>query len=79
MTATGMGASVRRKEDHRFITGKGQLYRRHQPPGPGPRLFPALAARACRHQAIDIAAARKMPGVVDVFTGQDLADDKSAG
>ena len=24
MTATGIGASVRRKEDHRFITGKGQ-------------------------------------------------------
>ena len=24
MTATGIGAAVRRKEDHRFITGKGQ-------------------------------------------------------
>ena len=24
MSATGIGASVRRKEDHRFITGKGQ-------------------------------------------------------
>ena len=23
MTATGIGAAVRRKEDHRFITGKG--------------------------------------------------------
>ena len=24
MSATGIGAAVRRKEDHRFITGKGQ-------------------------------------------------------
>ena len=24
MTSTGIGASVRRKEDHRFITGKGR-------------------------------------------------------
>ena len=24
MTATGIGAAVRRKEDFRFITGKGQ-------------------------------------------------------
>ena len=23
MSATGIGAAVRRKEDHRFITGKG--------------------------------------------------------
>ena len=64
MTATGIGASVRRKEDLRFITGKGQLHRRHQPCRPDPRLFPALAACACQRSSRSTSrSARKTPGV----------------
>lgn len=33
MTATGIGAAVRRKEDHRFITGKGHYTDDHARPG----------------------------------------------
>ena len=29
MSATGIGASVKRKEDHRFITGKGRAIMPH--------------------------------------------------
>ena len=44
MSATGIGAAVRRKEDQRFITGKGHYTDDVNRPGPGPCLFPALAA-----------------------------------
>ena len=44
MRATGIGASVRRKEDHRFITGKGHYTDDISRPAK-PRLFRPLAAR----------------------------------
>ena len=50
MSATGIGAAVRRKEDRRFITGTGPLHRRYQSAGAGLRLFPSFAARARDHQ-----------------------------
>ena len=50
MNATGIGAAVRRKEDLRFITGKGQLHRRHQSSRPVLCAFSALAARPCEDQ-----------------------------
>ena len=51
MTATGIGAPVRRKEDQRFITGKGQYTDDINRPGQAYAVFRALAARACRRSS----------------------------
>ena len=50
MSATGIGAAVRRKEDQRFITGKGHYTDDVNRPGQAPCLFPALAACARQDQ-----------------------------
>ena len=52
MSATGIGAAVRRKEDHRFITGKGHYTDDINRPGQSLRLLRPLAARA-RDDQID--------------------------
>ena len=49
MTATGIGASVRRKEDQRFVTGRGHYVDDINRPGQAYAYLPALAARACHH------------------------------
>ena len=50
MSATGIGAAVRRKEDQRFITGKGHYTDDINRPGQSLRVFRPLAARARDHQ-----------------------------
>ncbi len=50
MSATGIGAAVRRKEDQRFITGKGHYTDDVNRPGQASRVFRALAARARQDQ-----------------------------
>ena len=47
MSATGIGASVKRKEDIRFITGKGHYVDDINRPGQAYAYFRALAARPC--------------------------------
>ena len=50
MTATGIGAAVRRKEDQRFITGKGHYTDDVLRPGQSFAFFirsPALQVRIC--------------------------------
>ena len=77
MSATGIGAAVRRKEDQRFITGKGHYTDDVNRPGQMLRLFPALAARARQDQDRSTPRPRPaMPGVLAVLTGAELAADK---
>ena len=47
MSATGIGASVKRKEDIRFITGKGRYVDDINRPGQAYAVFRSIAARAC--------------------------------
>ena len=55
---------------------QGPLHRRHQPARPSLRLFRPLPARSCDDQ-IDRQQGRfRMPGVVGVLTGAELAGDK---
>ena len=75
-TATGIGASVRRKEDLRFITGKGQYTDDISRPGETRALFVRSPHAHARIKKVDVDAARKMPGVVAVLTGAELATDK---
>ena len=75
----GIGASVRRKEDSRFLSGHGHYTDDINRPG---QLY-AYLKRSDRPHAklggIDTAAAAKAPGVVAVFTGADMAADNVGG
>ncbi|MEN3376526.1 MAG: aerobic carbon-monoxide dehydrogenase large subunit [Hyphomicrobiales bacterium] len=76
MSATGIGAAVRRKEDFRFITGKGQYTDDISRPGQTYIHFVRSPHAHAKIRKIDNAAAKAMPGVVAVLTGADLANDK---
>jgi aerobic carbon-monoxide dehydrogenase large subunit len=76
MSATGIGAAVRRKEDFRFITGAGQYTDDVVRPGETRAVFLRSPHAHAKIRSIDISAAKKMPGVIDVLTGADLATDK---
>ncbi len=79
MPFEGIGVSVRRKEDARFLSGRGNYTDDINRPG---QLY-AYLRRSDRPHAnigsIDTAAAAKMPGVVAVFTGADIAADGVGG
>ena len=76
---TGVGAAILRKEDKRFLTGKGNyvadLKLRNMAHGVFLRSHHAHAVI----KGIDTAAALAMPGVVAIFTGTDLAADSVGG
>src|ERR1700733_2538359 len=75
----GIGASVRRKEDARFLNGRGNYTDDINRPGQ----LHAYVKRSDRPHAkinsIDSAAASKAPGVVAVFTGADMAAENIGG
>jgi len=75
----GIGASVRRKEDHRFLSGNGNYTDDINRPG---QLY-AVIRRADRPHArllgIDTTAAKAAPGVVAVYTGADMQADGVGG
>src|SRR6516164_8117893 len=76
MSAAGIGASVRRKEDFRFVTGKGQYTDDINRPGQAHIHFVRSPYAHARIKAIDAKAAAGLPGVLAVLTGADLAADK---
>ena len=72
---SGIGASVLRLEDRRFLTGRGQYVSDRAVPG-------ALHCRFVRSDRahadlleIETGAARAVPGVAAVLTGADMAED----
>ncbi|MDP2409955.1 MAG: xanthine dehydrogenase family protein molybdopterin-binding subunit [Pseudolabrys sp.] len=76
MSATGIGAAVRRKEDFRFITGQGQYTDDVVRPGETRAVFVRSPHAHANIKSIDVSAAKAMPGVIDVLTGAQLATDK---
>lgn len=76
MTATGIGAAVRRKEDQRFITGKGHYTDDVFRPGQTFAYFVRSPHAHAKIRGIDSKSAVAMRGVLAVLTGKDLADDK---
>ena len=75
-TATGIGAAVRRKEDLRFITGKGQYTDDISRPGEARAMFVRSPHAHAKIKSVDTKAAAAMPGVLAVLTGAQLAADK---
>jgi len=76
MGIEGIGARVTRKEDRRFITGKGRYVDDVKVYGATHAHFVRSPHAHARVKGIDTAAAQKMPGVVAVLTGREIVDDK---
>src|SRR5499433_1015785 len=72
-TAKLFGASIKRREDPRFITGKGNYTDDVKLAGMTYAAFVRSPHAHARIRSIDAAAARSHPGVVAVFTGKDMA------
>ncbi|HYW91649.1 MAG TPA: xanthine dehydrogenase family protein molybdopterin-binding subunit [Gammaproteobacteria bacterium] len=79
MSETGIGASVKRLEDNRFLTGGGHYTDDISLPGQTWAFFVRSPHAHARIRSIDTSAARKAPGVVAVFTGDDMAADQIGG
>jgi carbon-monoxide dehydrogenase large subunit len=73
--ATGIGASVLRKEDLRFITGSGRYTDDLNQPGQSYAIFLRSPHARARITGIDVEAALAIPGVLAVLTGKDMAAD----
>ena len=78
-TKTGIGASVRRKEDLRFITGKGNYTDDINLKDQTYAYFLRSPHAHATLKSINSAKAKKMPGVVGIFVGEDVANDKLGG
>ena len=74
-----MGSSVLRKEDPALLTGQADFTDDIRLPG---MLHFALLRSPHAHariRSIDVSAAKERPGVVEVFTGEDLAGEWAIG
>jgi aerobic carbon-monoxide dehydrogenase large subunit len=76
MGVEGIGASVLRKEDKRFITGKGRYVDDIKVIGMTHAHFIRSPHAHAKVKSIDSAEAMKCAGVVAVLTGQQIVDDK---
>ena len=79
MAMEGIGARVTRKEDKRFITGRGRYTDDIALKDMAYAAFVRSPHAHAKIKAIDTAAAKAAPGVIDVLTGADLAGDKIGG
>ncbi|GAB4352780.1 MAG: xanthine dehydrogenase family protein molybdopterin-binding subunit [Oricola sp.] len=75
MGIEGIGARVARKEDKRFITGKGRYTDDMVVPGMKHAVFVRSPHAHASIKGIDTSKAAKMPGVIAVLTGDELAAD----
>ncbi|HXU87571.1 MAG TPA: molybdopterin cofactor-binding domain-containing protein [Methylomirabilota bacterium] len=67
------GKSIKRREDPRFITGRGQYVDDLKLPGMTYAAFVRSPHAHARIKSIDVSQAKAHPGVVAVFTGKDMA------
>ena len=70
----GSGQSVRRVEDDSLLLGQGQFTDDFHPEGEATLVFLRSPHAAATVGAIDVEAARAVPGVIAVLTGVDLRD-----
>src|SRR5215213_1661169 len=69
-----VGARMRRKEDPRFLTGRGTYTDDVQVAGTLHTAFVRSPHAHARIRGLDVDAARSHPGVIAVYTGKDLTD-----
>jgi len=75
MVENGIGTSVRRKEDNRFLIGKGRYTDDINVAGQTYAYFVRSPHAHAVIRNIDSSAAQSAPGVIAVLTGEDLAAD----
>ena len=75
MAKYGVGQPVRRNEDPRLLTGRGKF--NDDLPRDGEAMSYVLRSPHAHAdiKSIDTSRAKAMPGVLEILTGQDLADD----
>src|SRR5262249_55834084 len=74
--AEGIGAAVRRREDPRFLTGRGRFVANLTVAGELACHLVRSPHGHARIVAIDTSAAAGRPGIVAVLTGSDMATDR---
>ena len=79
MTEMGIGARARRKEDRRFLIGKGTYTDDINRHGQAYACFVRSQVAHAEVKGVDVSKAAKAPGVVAVFTGADVAADNIGG
>ncbi len=70
----GIGGSMKRREDQRFLTGVGRYTDDINRPGQAYAHFLRSDVAYGRITKLDVSAAEGMPGVLKVFTAEDFAD-----
>ncbi|WP_108814884.1 xanthine dehydrogenase family protein molybdopterin-binding subunit [Loktanella sp. Alg231-35] len=70
----GIGASTTRREDVRFLTGKGNYTADINTFGQAAAIFVRATVANGVIKSIDTSAAAEMPGVLAIFTGEDFVD-----
>src|SRR5262245_358643 len=79
MTGQGLGASVKRREDRRFLPGKGRYTDDIQLPNQSYGVFVRSPHAHAAIGSINAANALAAPGVLAVLTGDDVAADGLGG
>jgi aerobic carbon-monoxide dehydrogenase large subunit len=79
MADGSIGTPVRRREDYRFLTGQGTYTDDINRPGQLYAYILRSPHANARLNRIDTSGATSAPGVVAVFTGQDMAKDGIGG
>src|SRR3972149_10162454 len=74
-----IGQRVLRNEDPRLLTGQAQFVDDVEIPGLLHAAFLRSDHAHARLLSMDVTAARQRPGVVAVFTAEDMGDDWGAG
>src|ERR1700760_4081791 len=72
MSARAVGARVHRVEDQRILTGRGRYLDDVTAPGMLHAAFFRSYVAHGRLVSVDVTEARQLPGVVAVFTGEDI-------
>lgn len=75
MTQEGIGVSVKRKEDKRFLTGRGNYVGDIHLPRTAYAVIIRSPHAHARIGKIDVRGAQQQPGVLAVYTAADLAAD----
>src|SRR6185369_5515809 len=73
---TGIGAAIRRKEDMRFLLGRGNYVADMKLQNMTFGVLLRSPHAHARIKSIDTSEAKKLPGIVAIFTGDDLLADK---
>ena len=77
--ASLVGSKVERKEDKRFLTGKGRYTADIKLANQTYAFFVRSPHARAKISKVDISKAEKFPGVVKILTGEDIVKDKIGG